>query len=171
MTQTSKKLFWVKAKFLGTLLGIVSQETMEKTKLHFRISNDGAVATRFWVPLSAWHVLPMPARVLSRVSCPLLLSKVLWLRDIVASAAMRWGCDAARSSHASEVDEWTRSYTSVPLDGSKHRTMIAQRLFVFCFSFLTAHDKLITFLLITCDTLNFLPASGFLPGWHYRKLI
>lgn len=112
---------------------------------------------RFWVPLSAWHVLPMSARVLSRDSCPLLLSKVLWLRDrcigIVASAAssVRWRCDGVVTRPgcltplkwmngpvpATQTDEMRESgcYTSLPLDGSKRHTMMSQRLFAFCFLF------------------------------------
>lgn len=82
------------------------------------------------------------------------LASSLQLRSVLplCMLAMCWGCDASRLSHASEVDEWTRSciemrgsscYTLVPLDGSKHHTN--SPTIVFCFSFLTAHDKLFTF--------------------------
>lgn len=84
---------------------------------------------RFWVPLSGWHVLPMSARVLSRVSCPIVQSPVVegqvrWHRRFSCEALLLWLCDGfvtSRLSHASDVDEWTRSCNA---DGRDERKQL-----------------------------------------------
>lgn len=140
---------------------------------------------RFWVLLSAWHVLPMSARVLSGVSCPLLLSKspvvegqVRWHRRFSCEAfwlcwlAMRWGCDAHRSP-ASKADEWTRSEAR-----REERKLLLHIRFTrwqqtphndsptiaFCFSFLTAHDKLFAFYSLPVTRLTFHQLLGYYQG-------
>lgn len=143
---------------------------------------------RFWVLLSAWHVLLMSAQVLSRVSCPIVQSPVVegqvrWHCRFSCEAfflSVRWRCDGVVTRPGcltplkwmnglfpvTQTDERRESscYTLVPLDGSKHHTMIVQLLFVFCFSFLTAHDKRITFYSLAVTHLTFYKLLGYCQG-------
>lgn len=121
---------------------------------------------RFWVPLNAWHVLPMSARFLSWVSCPLLLSKVQWLRDrcvgIIASAAKRssslyvgnvlglWRVQVVSRLWSGWMDSFLyrderKQLLHINATRWQQTPHNNSPTIVFCFSFLTAHDKLFTF--------------------------
>lgn len=158
---------------------------MEKNKLHVGISNDDAVASsRFWVPLSAWHVLPClhgfspgsPVLFYCPKSCgwgtgalasSLQLRSVLPLDGVVTRPGclkvLKWMSGLVPVTQTDGMRE-SSCYTPVPLDGSKHHTMIAQRLFVLYFSFLTAHDKLFTFYSLPVTHLTFYQLLGCCQG-------
>lgn len=103
-----------------------------------------------------------------RCSCEAFFLSVRWCCDGVGTrpgclTPLKWMNGLIPVTQTDEKRESSLD-TLVPLDGSKHHTMIAKRLFVFCLSFLTAHDKLFTFYSLPVTNLTFYQLLGYCQG-------